>query len=62
MTYITHIICSCCLTESRDVQHVGNAPVAHLHLGEVLVPTLLHYLLQRLGHFSENTDPSTACG
>ena len=39
------------LTESWNVQHVRNASVAHLHLWKVLVPTLLHYLLQRFGHF-----------
>ena len=41
------------LTQPGDVQHVGNAPVAHVHLGYILLPTLFHYLLQRLGHFSE---------
>lgn len=38
--------------QSRDVQHVGDPSVAHLHLRKVLLPALLHDLLQRLGHFS----------
>lgn len=39
------------LTQSWNVQHVGNASVAHLHIRQVLLSTLLHNLLQRLGHF-----------
>lgn len=40
------------LTESWDVQHVGDAPVADIHLQEVFVSTLFNDLLQRFGHFS----------
>lgn len=43
------------LTQSRDVQHVGDAPVGHVHLGETLVSTLVHDLPQGLGHLSETT-------
>lgn len=42
------------LTQSWDVQHVRNAPVAHFHLRKALIPTFLHDLLQRLGHGSES--------
>lgn len=43
--------CTCAaLTQSWNVQHVGNAPVTHLHIRQVLLATLLHNLLQRLGH------------
>lgn len=40
------------LTESRDVQHVGKAPVADVHLQEVFVSTLFNDLFHGFGHFS----------
>lgn len=37
-------------TQAGHVQHAGDAAVAHVHLGLVLLPALLHDLLQGLGH------------
>lgn len=38
------------LTQAVDIQHTGDAPVTHVHFRLVLLPALLHQLLQRLRH------------
>lgn len=38
------------LTQSRYVQHIRNASIAHVHFQDVLLPALLHDFLQGLRH------------
>lgn len=49
-------------TEAGHVQHAGDAAVAHVHLGLVLLPALLHDLLQRLGHGLGGAETDTVSG
>lgn len=50
------------LTQAVDIQHVGDAPVTHVHFRLVLLPALLHQLFQRLGHVLYQTTTTKHVG
>lgn len=50
------------LTQAVDVQHVGDAPVTHVHFRLVLLSALLHQLFQRLGHDLDQTTTTKHVG